>query len=297
MKDYILTLPILIPLISGILILAISKRFRVLRDTVLLLATGANLMFAFRLFGKTATGIFPWAGFGMEFSLRAYHFSEFIILSAAFFGFLIALYSAAFMRGKDIQKQFYSYFLIAIAFANGATLSNNLVLLLFFWEGLLLTLFGMIAIGNKNAFKTATKAFVIVGLSDLCMMAGIGLAGYLSGSWEISSMNIPLNALGGLAFVLLMIGAISKAGSMPFHSWIPDAANDAPLPFMAFFPAALEKLLGIYFLARISLDMFKLEPNSWPSILLMTIGAITILLAVMMALIQKEYKRLLSYHA
>ncbi|MDD5681308.1 MAG: proton-conducting transporter membrane subunit, partial [Candidatus Omnitrophica bacterium] len=79
--------------------------------------------------------------------------------------------------------------------------------------------------------------------------------------------------------------------------WIPDAANDAPLPFMAFFPAALEKLLGIYFLARISLDMFKLEPNSWPSILLMTIGAITILLAVMMALIQKEYKRLLSYHA
>ena len=84
---------------------------------------------------------------------------------------------------------------------------------------------------------------------------------------------------------------------MPFHTWIPDAAVDAPLPFMAFLPASLEKLLGIYLLARISLDMFKLSGGSWISMLLMTIGAITILLAVMMALVQKDYKRLLSYHA
>ncbi len=47
---------------------------------------------------------------------------------------------------------------------------------------------------------------------------------------------------------------------MPFHSWIPDAAVDAPLPFMAFVPAALEKLLGIYLLARISLDIFASRP-------------------------------------
>ncbi|MFA5116046.1 MAG: proton-conducting transporter membrane subunit, partial [Candidatus Omnitrophota bacterium] len=83
----------------------------------------------------------------------------------------------------------------------------------------------------------------------------------------------------------------------PFHSWIPDAATDAPLPFMAFFPAAMEKLLGIYFLTRISLDMFRLTTGSWISVLLMSIGAITIILAVMMALIQKDFKKLLSYHA
>ena len=43
--------------------------------------------------------------------------------------------------------------------------------------------------------------------------------------------------------------------------------------------------------------MFKLHGGSWLSMLLMTIGAITILLAVLMALVQKDYKRLLSYHA
>jgi len=84
---------------------------------------------------------------------------------------------------------------------------------------------------------------------------------------------------------------------MPFHSWIPDAAIDAPLPFMALIPAAFEKLLGIYFLTRISLDLFKLTTGSWLSVLLMIIGSITIVLAVMMALIQKDYKKLLSYHA
>ena len=95
----------------------------------------------------------------------------------------------------------------------------------------------------------------------------------------------------------MMIGAIGKAGAMPFHTWIPDAAIDAPVTFMAFLPAAFEKLLGIYLLARITLDLFKLEKGSGLSLLLMIIGAVTIVLAVMMALIQKDFKRLLSYHA
>jgi NADH-quinone oxidoreductase subunit L len=90
---------------------------------------------------------------------------------------------------------------------------------------------------------------------------------------------------------------MAKAGAIPFHTWIPDAAIEAPLPFMAIFPAALEKLLGIYLLTRISLDIFKLTPNSWASYTMMTVGAITILAAVMMALVQKDFKRLLAYHA
>jgi NADH-quinone oxidoreductase subunit L len=66
---------------------------------------------------------------------------------------------------------------------------------------------------------------------------------------------------------------------------------------MAIFPGALEKLIGIYFLTRISLDMFKLDPHSWVSMVMMIVGSLTIVLAVSMALIQKDYKRLLSYHA
>ena len=129
------------------------------------------------------------------------------------------------------------------------------------------------------------------------MMVGIVLTGRIAGTLNMSGINLVPTGLAGIAFVLLIIGAISKAGSMPFHSWIPDAAVDAPLPFMAYFPASLEKLLGIYFLSRICLDLFKLQGGSGLSILLMVVGAITILFAVMMALVQKDYKRLLSFHA
>ncbi|MDD5383118.1 MAG: proton-conducting transporter membrane subunit [Candidatus Margulisbacteria bacterium] len=293
----ILLLPIMLPLIAGLVILLIPKKVRYANETIVLLATAANLVITYWLFGKTLSFHAPWAGFGLEFSLRLYHFSAFIIAAAATFGFLIAWYSLSFLKDKGYAKLFYCYLLITIAFVNGAVLADNLALLLFFWEGLLLTLFGMILIGGKNSFKTAIKAFTINGVTDLCLMVGIALTAYLAGTLTISRIHLSLVPLAAAAFTLLMIGAVSKAGSMPFHTWIPDAALDAPLPFMAFLPGAIEKLVGIYFLARISLDLFKLTPGSWLSYLLMTIGAITIICAVMMALIQKNYKKLLSYHA
>jgi formate hydrogenlyase subunit 3/multisubunit Na+/H+ antiporter MnhD subunit len=297
MTDKILILPIIIPLAAGILALVMPRVLREWKEAVANLATLANLLLAIALFKSSLAYTLPWLGFGLEFSLRLYHFSAFIILATAAFGFLITFYSGVFMRDRQYVNQFYAYLLISLAFVNGAVLADNLVIMLFFWEGLLLNLFGLIAIGNKSAFKTATKAFIIVGIADVCMMVGIAIAGHLANTLTISKINLPLDALGSLAFLLLMVGAIAKAGSMPFHSWIPDAAIDAPLPFMALFPAALEKLLGIYFLTRISLDMFQLSAASWVSTVLMIIGALTIVLAVMMALIQKDYKRLLSYHA
>ncbi|MCX5668967.1 MAG: proton-conducting transporter membrane subunit [Candidatus Omnitrophica bacterium] len=285
---------IFIPLIAGVLAFVLTKS---VRGICALLAVIVNFLIAIFLFKKEAICTFPWAGFGMDFSLRLDHFSGFIILAAAFFSLLVVIYSLGFFKDKDNSSQFYAYLLVSLSFVNGALLANNLIILLFFWEGLLLTLFGMIAMGGRTAFKTATKAFVIVAISDLCLMAGIALTGYLAKTLMISEINLPLGSLGSLAFILLAIGAVSKAGSMPFHSWIPDAAQDAPLPFMAILPASLEKLLGIYFLSRICLEMFKLNPDSWLSIMLMIVGAITIFLAVMMALIQQNYKKLLSYHA
>jgi NADH-quinone oxidoreductase subunit L len=294
--NQLIFLPILIPLAGALLVLLMPKR-RGPAEVIALVATLMQVAATVILFNKNITVSLPWSGFGFDLSLRAYQFSGFIVLAVAGFGFLTTLYSSAFMAQKNAVKSFYVYLLISLSFACGAVLSDNLVLMLFFWEGLLLSLFGMIYIGNKNAFKAATKAFIIVGISDLCMMIGIALAGSLSGTFAISEIKLSLAGLGGLAFILLMIGAIGKAGSMPFHSWIPDAATDAPLPFMAIIPGSLEKLLGIYFLTRLSLDMFSLTEHSWISTLLMIIGALTILFAVMMALVQKNYKRLLSYHA
>ena len=294
---HILLIAIALPIVAGIAILCIPKNVKGAREILSVLGMATNLIIIATFYGKNISLTLPWVGGGIDLSFRLYSFNFFILISAAALGFLITLYSASSMYGKSYSRLFLSYILLSFGLVNGALLSDNLIAMLFFWEGLLLTLFAMIAIGNKNAFRTATKAFIIVGVCDLVMMVGIALAGHISGTLVMSKMAVPMAGLGGLAFLFMMIGAISKAGSMPFHSWIPDAAIDAPLPFMAFFPGALEKLMGIYFLTRVSLDIFKLEAHSWASTLMMTVGAITILAAVMMALVQKNYKKLLSYHA
>lgn len=296
---HILLFPIILPLCFAAVLLFMNSSMKGLRGAVAVTGALANFALAAFLFKKDISLTIPWAGFGMDFSLKLMQFNGFVVLAAAFFTLAIVIYSLAFLKEKyaAITGKFYFYLFLATAMTNGAVLADNLIVMIFFWEGILIPLYGMIALGHKDAYKTAMKAFIIVGISDFCILLGIALAGHISGTMTISQMSIPMGQYANIAFLLLMIGAISKAGSMPFHSWIPDAAVDSPLPFMAFMPAALEKLLGIYFLGRITLDIFQLTPASHMTTVLMVIGIITILFAVMMALIQKDFKRLLSYHA
>ncbi|MCU0641322.1 MAG: hypothetical protein MUC35_04460 [Candidatus Margulisbacteria bacterium] len=240
---------------------------------------------------------FGHADLGIGLLFRFDHFGLFTAGAIIVIAALVTLYSLVFMQGKESIGQFYLYLWLTVIMAVGAALANNLILFLFCWEGLLLTLFGLIYIGGQHSFRTAVKAFTIVGVTDLCLMAGLALTGFLAGTFVMGDISLPVTGWPALAYGLLLIGALAKAGAMPFHSWIPDAAKDAPLPFMAFVPGALEKLLGIYFLTRISLEMFRLTPDSSLSYLLMIIGGATIILAVGMALIQKDFKKLLSYHA
>jgi len=281
----------------GVALLLVPARSRLVREFIAVAAALANLALVITTFGQQARIELPWLGTGFDLSLRVYHTASFVTTAAAGFGLLVTLYSLPFMRKHRAHGAHYALMLLSLGMANGAIFSNSLLLLLFFWEGLLGTTYGMIAIGHDGAYKTATKALIISGITDLCLMLGIALVWAQAHTLTMTDLRLPLEGTAPAAFVLLMIGAISKGGSMPFHSWIPDAAVDAPTPFMAFLPASVEKLLGIYLLSRIALDLFELTPQSWLSTLLMVVGSITILLAVLMALIQKDYKRLLSFHA
>jgi len=297
MNNWNLVIAILLPALFAVLVFLAPARFRWLRESLALVGALLNGIVSILLYGKQSIFFEPWGGFGINFSLKLYAFNGLIILVAAGFSLLSVLYCVSFFRKKPVSGHFYAYLLLTVAMVNGAVLANNLVVLLFFWEGILATMFAMILLGREGAYKTSVKAVVLVGLTDLCMMLGIGLTAHLAGTLEMDQIRLPLGGMGSAAFLLLMIGALGKAGAMPFHTWIPDAADDAPMPFMALLPAALEKLLGIYLLMRISVDLFQFAPGSRMSLLLMVIGAATILFAVMMALIQKDFKRLLSYHA
>jgi len=300
MNPGVLLIPILIPVIVAVISILTPRSIKGLREFISVIGGVVLVYFAWLLFDyKNLTLNLPWFDW-LGFDLKLYHFNAFTLLWINIFGLLISLYSIIKMANHPRVGEYYFYLFLTVAFANGAILADNFVVLLMFWEGLLLTLYGFITLGNtENTQRTATKAFIINGFCDFCMIFGIALLWYLTGKASLSEISHePVRATGLylLSFIMIMIGALGKGGAMPFHTWIPDAAIDAPVSFMAFLPGALEKLLGIFLLTRISVELFVIKDTP-ASIVLMIIGSITIVLAVLMALIQKDYKKLLSFHA
>jgi len=223
--------------------------------------------------------------------------SIFVGIFIGIFSLLTIIYSLGFMKkGKGLIR-YYLYIILTLIASLGAVFSNNLVLFMVFWGFLGLLLYLLISFGEKeNTSATAKKAFIIIGGTDAFMILGLAFVWKISGALQMDKISIALNSkIAVWAYLCLAAGAFAKAGAMPFHTWVPDTAQDAPTPVTAFLPASLDKLLGIYFLARISLDLFKMD--SGMNTFLMAIGSFTIVAAVMMALVQHDLKRLLGYHA
>ncbi len=236
----------------------------------------------------------PLEGMRLYFSLDA--LSAFAVLGISLFGLLTAIYSIGYMKGKERLGQYYAYFLWTLGASFGAVLASEFILLLVFWGVLGFTLFQLIGMGGPDASAAAKKSFIIIGGSDSLLILGIGIVWALEGTTRMDAVRMAFSSPPVfLAFGCFAAAAFAKAGAMPLHNWVPDCGEKAPAVVTAFLPASLDKLLGIYLLARVCLDLFVMTPEM--NTLLMALGAGTILLAVMMALVQHDMKRLLSYHA
>jgi formate hydrogenlyase subunit 3/multisubunit Na+/H+ antiporter MnhD subunit len=295
--------PLIIPAVAGIIPLFFPRKGKLVAGIVSLIAAVYVLLRAIALFGagdiSYAVTLFRLGGeLPFDFTLRLYSFSAFVLLFIAIFAVLSILYSLGYLWGKDKSSVYYSFILWTLAAAAGTVLADNLLILLIFWEALTAILFFMVNMGGKGHEKSAAKAFTILGFSDAAMLLGVILVWVQAGTLTISELSISTaTPLGVVSFILLFVGAITKAGAMPFHSWVPAIAVSTPASIMAFLPAALDKLLGIYLLARISIDIFAIPAGSPLSMVMMTVGAVTIIFAVLMALVQHNLKKLLSFHA
>lgn len=309
MKDT--TAIILIPLITGVLLLLIPEKFRTLKGVLALIVALISGYLAVRIYGSlnitgisgeiSGTGRFriPPDSFAEDISRYAVigddNLGRLIVLLTALFSILTGFYSIIYNR-KDNVRNFFPYFLITTGCAFGAALSDNLILFITFWGILGITLYKLIPGNTEERSATAKKTLILIGASDSLMIIGIALIWVLSGTLSMSAVSIKTdNPLAVTAFFALLAGSFTKAGAFPFHTWVPDYTRDAPASSSALLPASLDKLLGIYLLARITNCMFVM--NEWIVFILLLTGAVTIIGAVMMALVQHNYKRLLGFHA
>jgi formate hydrogenlyase subunit 3/multisubunit Na+/H+ antiporter MnhD subunit len=243
------------------------------------------------------------AGLSAAFTFAVSPFMGALNFLAALFGFCVILYSLTYWKSDRENHRFYAFALWAVAGASVALCARHLLVFLFAWEAVTVMLYLLIGIGGPEARAGAAKTFSILGFSDVALILGIASLLALPGGAENLNIGhlqgagrIPVDTWGhaGL-YLLFLIAALAKAGAVPLHTWIPAAAEHAPIPTMALLPASLDKLLGIVLLARISLGFFSLHFGM--RILLMLIGVVTIISAVMMAMVQHDLRRLLSFHA
>ncbi len=285
-------LPLVLPLLMGLVCLLIPNLASGLRSLLAVLTTALVLALVWPLFQQTNLMLdpLPWLSFRVDV------LSAFILLAVAFFGLLIAIYSVGYMKGHARHREYFTYLLWTLGVSCGVVLANDLLLLLVCWGFLALLLYLMAGISGPDAAEAARKSLMIIGGSDALMLLGIVIYWQLTGSTRMDGPAMALDSpLAYTAFLTLLAAAFAKAGAVPFHTWVPDFGEKVDAPVSAFLPASLDKLLGIYLLARCVLDLFVPTPAMYG--MLMLLGAVTVISAVLMALVQHDLKRLLSFHA
>ena len=299
--NHTLLYPVFLPLAVGFVLLFLPRRAKPLFKLVTLAVSVLAFIVSVQVFasGSSTYGwsILELGEFRLDLLLAATPLGSFILMFAMGFGVLITLYSVRSRAAVSRANEYYGSILLAIGGSAGILLSDHLLFLLIFWEIVTASLYLLITTGGRNSNFAATKSFAMIGASDAGFLLGVGMIWSLSGTFAISQISLPTtSALSIIAFLLLMLAAVTKAGAMPLHTWLPAGGEYAPASAMALLPAALDKLLGIYLLVLIVTRMFVLQPGAL-SFVLAVIGAGTILVAVMVAMVQHNLKRLLSYHA
>ena len=301
METNVLGISVFLPLIAGFVLLFLPKKAKAFSGIATLAISAAALVLAVVIFaGGDSSYARPLVQIGdlrLDLLLNATKLGSFILMFAMGFGLLITVYSLRSMAGSERLTEYYGAILLTIGGSAGILLSDNLLFLLIFWEIVTVSLYLLITTGGRNSNFAATKSFAMIGASDAAFLLGVLIVWRLSGTLVISQISLATSgSLGIIAFLLLLTAAITKAGAMPLHTWLPTSGEYASASVMALLPAAIDKLLGIYLLVVVVQKLFILKAGAL-SLVMAIIGAGTIIVAVMIAMVQHNLKKLLSYHA
>ncbi len=243
---------------------------------------------------------FQAAGFSAGVDLRLDALSLVFVLVVTIVGFLIHLYSSESMRRDEGYGRFFAYMNLFIAFMLVLVLADNLLLLYLGWEGVGLCSYLLIGFWYKDPANgaAARKAFIVTRVGDTALAVGLfllfttfgtlGIPGILSRAPEVWG---PGAGLASVAAALLLGGAVGKSAQLPLQTWLPDAMA-GPTPVSALIHAATMVTAGVYLICRMHI-VFDLAPGV--RLAAGVIGAVTLLVAGLSALVQIDIKRVLAY--
>jgi len=237
--------------------------------------------------------------FTIGFDFQIDPLSSLFLLIITGVGFLIHLYSTAYMHeedGKDYAKYF-AYLNLFVFSMLLLVMGGNYVILFIGWEGVGLCSYLLIGYWFKNVNYTnaAKKAFVMNRIGDLGFLLAVFWLLNKLGTTNFTDVFANLSKLSttditGIT-LLLFVGATGKSAQIPLFTWLPDAMA-GPTPVSALIHAATMVTAGIYMIARSNV-LYNLAPLTQE--IIMWIGLATALLAATIALKQNDIKKVLAY--
>jgi len=235
----------------------------------------------------------------IPFSLRIDALGAYVAVIAGVIGFLVLLYSLAYMRHAAQEgyslRRYYALVLLFIGAMIGLGLSDSLLAFYIFWETVGLCSFALISYYHRDpkARRAGLKAFAVTRVGDIGLVVAIvavwSAAGVLTFSGLLSTA-LPAAIL-PVAAVGMLLAALGKSAQMPLHVWLPDAM-EAPTTISALIHAATMVNAGVYLVARV---FPAFEGLGWWPASLLWIGAITALLAAIAAYVEPDIKRVLAH--
>ncbi|MCX0331583.1 monovalent cation/H+ antiporter subunit A [Acinetobacter radioresistens] len=305
MDTSVLSIIILLPLILGTTLVSWLKRFS--RGVTALGAIGVSLT-SFSLLLTHAKSIlngqvflesWPWLPeLGLNLSLRLDALGLMFALLITGIGTLIYIYAYYYLSPKNSLSKLYSLLMLFMAAMLGISLSNNLILLVTFWE--LTSISSFLLVGYWSNYEAAQRgsriALTITGMGGLAMLGGFVLLGHITGTYEIDQIltmreQIQNHSLFVPVLLLVLLGAFTKSAQFPFHFWLPNAMA-APTPVSAYLHSATMVKAGIFLLARLA-PIFvgaALYHN-----IVTFIGLFTLTMAAFFAIFKEDLKGLLAY--
>lgn len=236
-----------------------------------------------------------------------------ILLIIGFIGFATTIYSLQYLRqetnssiiGFKRVKQYFVLLNIFLGVMVLATTASNPIVTWISIEATTLSTAFLISFYNKpSAMEAAWKYLVISSVGLLLAFFGtllyftfvssLGGNGFVS--WQLLLANAPhLNpVIAKIAFAFILIGYGTKVGLAPMHSWLPDAHSKAPAPISALLSGVLLNV-AFFTVLRFKIITDMSVGPLYSQQLLIIVGMISILIASVIILTQKSYKRLLAY--
>jgi NADH-quinone oxidoreductase subunit L len=232
---------------------------------------------------------------GVQIMLDTLSSTMMLIVSGV--GGLIVWYSMGYMAGDDEERRYFAYMSLFVFSMLMLVQAGNFLLLLVGWG--LVGLASYLLIGfwhhRPEAVAAAKKAFVMNAIGDATFALGIVLLIWETGTLEFTGVFENVDGLSttmvNLVALGLLGGAVAKSAQIPLHTWLPDAM-EGPTPVSALIHAATMVTAGVYLLVRAS-PIFEAAPDVQH--LAAILGAITLLVAGVVALVQWDIKRVIAY--